>query len=338
MRLSIVVPVYNIEPYLEQCVNSLINQDFCDYEIILVDDGSKDRCPQICDGFAKKSDRIRVVHKMNSGLVSARRAGVEVAEGQYIGYVDGDDWVEPNFCSTVNRYIEEYAPDLINFNFYNNANGKDYEEKPSKFWGLYNKKELKEKVYCKMLCDREEPFFTFGIMPNVWNKVFKADLLKANLCTDDSITFGEDVASSYFCILDADTVYFANDFLYHYRRNLSSMTKAYNRRMPENCKHLLDYLDSKITANEYCLQEQKQEYKSFVLFKCILNEARAQVSVRKKSIRLAEKLSEYGWTTYIDRMSVNEYPAAYKVFFGLVKRKHYSLLMLLSSILLRIHR
>lgn len=338
MRLSIVVPVYNIEPYLEQCVNSLINQDFGDYEIILVDDGSKDRCPQICDDFAERSDRIRVVHKKNGGLVSARRAGVEIAAGQYIGYVDGDDWVEPNFCSTVNRYIEEYDPDLINFNFYNNANGKDYEENPGKFLGLYNKKELKEKVYCKMLCDREEPFFTFGIMPNVWNKVFKADLLKANLCTDDSITFGEDVASSYFCILDADTVYFANDFLYHYRRNLSSMTKAYNRRMPENCKHLLDYLDSKITANEYCLQEQKQEYKSFVVFKCILNEARVKASANKKAKQLRSVLEKYGWREYIQNLNVRRYGFIYKMFFCLARVKAYSLLMAISTVLLKVKK
>lgn len=338
MKFSIVVPIYNIEPYLECCVLSLINQDYDDYEIILVDDGSKDNCPKICDRFAAQSNKVRVIHKENGGLVSARNAGVTVAKGEYIGYVDGDDWVQPNLLSIIAGNLESNEADVVNFNFYNNVDGNDEKEPQCYFSGFFNRERLEQEVYPSLICNLNAPFFHFGVIPAVWCKFYKAELLKKNLCTNLSISFGEDVACSYFCLLGAQSVLFINDYLYHYRRNRTSMTKSYSAKMFHNTNQLLSYMDQKLTITGYQMQKQYEEYRRFVLFKCILNEARAQVSVRKKSIRLAEKLSEYGWTTYIDRMSVNEYPAAYKVFFGLVKRKHYSLLMLLSSILLRIHR
>ena len=92
--ISIIVPVYNMEQYLERCMESIINQTYPTLEIILVDDGSTDRSPQLCDAYAKKDSRIRVVHKPNGGLSDARNAGLAIATGTYIGYVDSDDWIE----------------------------------------------------------------------------------------------------------------------------------------------------------------------------------------------------------------------------------------------------
>ncbi len=95
--VSVIVPIYRIERYLGLCIESLINQTYKNLEIILVNDGSPDRCPEICDLYASKDMRIKVVHKVNGGLVSARKAGWKVATGQYAAYVDGDDWVEPSY-------------------------------------------------------------------------------------------------------------------------------------------------------------------------------------------------------------------------------------------------
>ncbi len=92
--LSIIVPVYKVEPYIHQCVDSILAQTFADFELILVDDGSPDNCPRICDEYAELDPRVKVIHKANGGLVSARKAGLRAARGKYIGYVDSDDWVE----------------------------------------------------------------------------------------------------------------------------------------------------------------------------------------------------------------------------------------------------
>lgn len=94
MKLSIIIPVYNVEDYLNQCVASVINQTYKNLEIILVDDGSTDKCPQLCDTLAKKDSRIHVIHKKNGGLSSARNAGLDIATGDFIGFVDSDDWIE----------------------------------------------------------------------------------------------------------------------------------------------------------------------------------------------------------------------------------------------------
>ena len=105
--ISIIVPIYKVEKYLDECVASLINQTYRDLEIILVDDGSPDRCPQMCDEWAKKDNRIKVVHKKNGGLSSARNAGLKVASGEYIGFVDSDDYVDTAMYQDLMRVMQK---------------------------------------------------------------------------------------------------------------------------------------------------------------------------------------------------------------------------------------
>ena len=104
MQFSVIVPIFKVEDYIERCIDSILAQTFTDFEVILVDDGSPDRCPQICDEYEKKDQRIRVIHKPNGGLVSARNAGIFAAKGDYITYVDGDDWIKPGLLQFVHEY------------------------------------------------------------------------------------------------------------------------------------------------------------------------------------------------------------------------------------------
>lgn len=115
---SIIIPVYNVERYLNKCIESVINQTYKNFEIILVDDGSPDSCPQICDEWAKKDDRIVVVHKENGGSSSARNAGIKRAKGQYIGFIDSDDyWTESNFLEKIKDIVTENSVDVILFEY-----------------------------------------------------------------------------------------------------------------------------------------------------------------------------------------------------------------------------
>ena len=93
--ISVIVPVYDVEKYLDRCVESIVNQTYQNLEIILVDDGSPDNCPAMCDNWAEKDSRIKVIHKKNGGLSDARNAGMEIVTGEFIGFVDSDDWIEP---------------------------------------------------------------------------------------------------------------------------------------------------------------------------------------------------------------------------------------------------
>ena len=96
-KLSIIVPVYNVEQYLDKCIKSILNQTFKDFELILVDDGSIDNSGEICDEYAKKDSRVKVIHKKNGGLAAARNTGLIIARGDYVGFVDSDDWIEPRY-------------------------------------------------------------------------------------------------------------------------------------------------------------------------------------------------------------------------------------------------
>ena len=119
--LSVIVPVYNVEPYLRKCVDSLLNQDLQseDYEIILVDDGSPDRCGEICDGYAAHYANVKAVHRKNGGLSAARNTGIEVAQGEYVQFVDSDDYLEPNVLKTLVDKMDSDKLDILRFNYQN---------------------------------------------------------------------------------------------------------------------------------------------------------------------------------------------------------------------------
>ena len=119
MKLSIIVPVYGVANYLRKCVDSLLVQDITDYEIILVDDGSPDKCPQICDEYAEKYDNIRVVHQENAGLSAARNTGIAAATGEYIMFVDSDDYLQPNVLGALMEQVERDNLDVLRFRYQN---------------------------------------------------------------------------------------------------------------------------------------------------------------------------------------------------------------------------
>ncbi|MBE6864711.1 MAG: glycosyltransferase [Ruminococcus flavefaciens] len=112
MKLSIIVPVYKVEDYLEKCVMSILNQSFSDFELILVNDGSPDNCGNLCDIWAQKDARIKVIHKKNGGLSDARNAGIDIAQGEYIGFVDSDDYIKENMFEILVNNIEKYDADI----------------------------------------------------------------------------------------------------------------------------------------------------------------------------------------------------------------------------------
>lgn len=113
--ISVIIPVYKVEKYLNRCVDSVLNQTFRDLEVILVDDGSPDRCPQICDAYAKKDNRVRVIHKENGGLSDARNSGIDIATGQFLAFVDSDDWLRNDIYEFAMNLQRKYQADIVEF-------------------------------------------------------------------------------------------------------------------------------------------------------------------------------------------------------------------------------
>ena len=157
--VSIIVPVYNVEKYLERCLDSLVNQTLKDIEIILVDDGSTDSSGRICDEYAKKDKRIKVIHKENGGQCSARNIGLDIAEGQYIGFVDSDDFIKLDMYKILYLVMKEYRADIAKCNFEDVINGERMKYKQSDLITVY---------------DTEGALNNFINEPYKFNKHFKA--------------------------------------------------------------------------------------------------------------------------------------------------------------------
>ena len=141
--ISIVVPVYKVENYLEKCIHSIISQNFENYELLLVDDGSPDRCGAICDEWANKDKRIRVIHKQNGGISDARNAGIEQAKGEYLCFIDSDDWIAPDMLKTLYDTAKESGADLVCCNFLQvNEQGEQLRKPATVTPGVYTQDEF----------------------------------------------------------------------------------------------------------------------------------------------------------------------------------------------------
>ena len=177
-KVSIVVPVYNVEKYLDRCMESLVNQTLKDIEIILVDDGSPDNCPQMCDEWAKKDDRIVVIHKENGGLSSARNAGIKLAKGQYIGYIDSDDYAELNMFEILYNCAKENDVDFVMSDYWRNKqSGEKIKKTLDIREGYYSKSDIENEIY-PMLIMRKS--VDYGPLLSVWHCLYKTDFIKDN--------------------------------------------------------------------------------------------------------------------------------------------------------------
>lgn len=263
--ISVIVPIYKVESYLEKCISSICNQSYTNLEIILVNDGSPDRCPEICDTYAKKDARIKVIHKNNGGLVSARKAGISIAKGDYITYVDGDDWIEPTMYQNMLKAFDNGKPDVVVEGFIHDINGKLIPTRNVIKPGLYTGEKLEAEIYSKMLyCGS---FFNFGIYPAVWNKLYRRDLLlDFQMNVDEHISMGEDVACTYRCFMKADSICVLDSVHYHYRANPASIVGKYDPKYFEKMDSLFKYLhDTILKRNTFNLKEQFNYYAVFIL-------------------------------------------------------------------------
>lgn len=232
--ISIIVPIYRNEQDLQECIESLIKQTYQNLEIILVDDGSPDKCPQICDQYAEIDSRIKVIHKSNGGLVSGRKAGIEKSIGTYIGYVDGDDWIEPDFYEELYKSISGNNADIVAAGYrrdiedvteiiQNNVPCKTYE-------GME-----RIELYKRMVCAGD--FFYFGIYSYVWNKLFKREVLfESQMQVDDRIFVGEDVLCVFHAMMKAEKINVIDNASYHYRQRAGSILKTLDSQKLEDMR------------------------------------------------------------------------------------------------------
>ncbi len=230
MKYSIIIPVYNVEQWLPQCVDSVLSQDYPNekYEVILVDDGSTDMSGAICDEFSEKYNSVLTIHKKNNGLLLARGSGIRESKGNYIIFIDSDDYIENNLLSVVDQYIDSFAPDFINFGFIREFNNHTIidpiTEKEVTF--------LNKGQYLELFASSDR-------YNSVCAKVIKGSLLRDNV--DDiyntQINIAEDKLQTAYLVRESNKIIMINKCLYHYVMRESSIVHYKSE------KDILDIVD-----------------------------------------------------------------------------------------------
>ena len=215
--VSVIVPVYKVEGFLKQCVDSLINQTYHNIEIILVDDGSPDNCPELCDEYAKKDNRIRVIHRENGGLSAARNSGINIANGEYICFVDSDDWIDLDMIELLYNAISannaDYAVCGMKDEF-------DYKVSQKRTGEILCKTADKNKALELILLD--ECFYGYA-----WNKLYRRAKFE-DLHFDEKLLSCEDLDFTVKYAEKCESVVYTAEKMYHYRHHGLSMTGDMN--------------------------------------------------------------------------------------------------------------
>lgn len=231
--LSVIVPVYNVEKYLDKCVESILNQSYRDLDIILVDDGSTDSSGEICDKYAAMDNRIRVIHKNNEGRTKARKDAILVARGDFVTFVDSDDWIDPEMYEVLFRTLTGAGADIITSGFCRNENDEKFTDFAET--GIYGDADLEQ--LCKnIIWDKNSN--RANVLLTLCTKIYRRELiLRAIENVPLDIYKSEDLAYTYSPFMEAHKVIITDRVFYHYRVNTGSVS---NRYRPDEVS-LLDY-------------------------------------------------------------------------------------------------
>ena len=266
--ISIIVPIYKVEKYLDKCIESIVNQTYKNLEIILVDDGSPDNCPQMCDTWAKKDSRIKVVHKPNGGLSDARNAGMKTATGEYVAFVDSDDWIDANMMETLYDELVSSDSDVVACGIRMVWDDGSPDKILTKMCGR------------KVFSSKEEAMHNmiqgFCILQTVWNKLYKREKI-----VNIEFPFGqinEDEFWTWKAIANSDKVVFIDTPLYNYLQRSGSIMRS-GKFNP------LYVLDAKVERKEYMKENIPTLYDLCcvdLLYTCLFQAQRAKFMLDKK--------------------------------------------------------
>lgn len=261
-ELSIIVPIYKAEQYLECCLESILKQKYQDYEVILVDDGSPDRCPRICDAYTEKSGKIRVIHQRNQGAVKARMTGLKEATGSYITFMDADDRIDADYYERMMRLAKDSGAD-ITISGYREGTEERAEARENRISsGVYRGGKL---AGIKNRCLFDGVYYQAGIVPALWNKVIRREALQSIRPVSENIRMGDDAAMTYPLLNAAACIAVDNDNKgYLYRTVEQSMSRKHDPAYFARAQELVGSLEEQLKDDDGMLR-QLDYYVLFIL-------------------------------------------------------------------------
>lgn len=249
--ISIIVPIYKVEDYLEKCIDSILSQSITKFELILIDDGSPDECGKICDSYASRDHRIKVVHKQNEGLSAARNSGLDIAEGDYVGFVDSDDWIHDKMYETLLNLLIDNNADIAQCEFIRTFDEEEtIDNSQRNTIETFNNIESLKNIYNKKAISTVVS----------WNKLYKRELF-------DHIRFPkgkihEDEFTTHKLLYKSKKLVYTNKVLYFYRQTPNSiMNSKFNKKRLDILDAMQERLDfAELTQNEMFVNETLQKY------------------------------------------------------------------------------
>jgi glycosyltransferase involved in cell wall biosynthesis len=247
--ISIIIPVYNTQDYLVDCIESVINQTYENLEIILVDDGSNDNSVKICNSYGEHNRKVKVIHQENKGALAARKNGLKVASGKYVGFVDSDDWIEANMYEILYNKCMEYGAAVVTSPICKEYENKSIIVQDALAPGVYHKKDSNKLLYKSLLhCGT---YTEGGIHASLCTKLIEMDILQKFIRNvDNNIVNGDDAAVLYPILAYADTVCITDYALYHYRMRNHSITHSNDERYFERTNYLYLHLKKNFLTHE----------------------------------------------------------------------------------------
>lgn len=337
--VSVIVPVYHVEAYLTQCIESILVQSYSNIELILVDDGSTDKCPEICDAFLQKDNRVICVHKRNEGQSFARKSGLERASGKYILFVDADDWIEPDTVKCCVETAENTSADVVCFGY-----KRCYKQRVFKT-ELFSEKRTFEKGEIRLLRRRMVGLFKDELsaveaadrLVPMWGKLYKKEVaLAGKWISEREVGSSEDAIFNLTALENCNKCIYINRFFYCYRKtNDNATTRKYRGQLVAQWEKLFSYFERYITDNQLGedFTAALQNRIALSMLGIGLNELESSKNFFQKASWLREVLKKKQWTEAYERLEFKYFPVKWKVFFGLCKFRQTELLLVMLMII-----
>ena len=231
-KISFIIPVYGVEDYLTKCLDSILTQSYEKWEAILIDDGSPDRCGVICDRYAKLDKRFKVIHSRNNGVAMARLLGFVASNGDYVSFVDADDWLSKDFLAIVRRAIQNDSPEVVILKLTESDKNFAQTRNFSYPSGFYDRKRLRSEIYPSLLANTKRA--QSEIPGSLWGKVFRRGLLLDNMqYLDVRLRMGEDQVWVWPALMQAKSIMFCESSGYYYRKFPQQVTAHYHKAVWE---------------------------------------------------------------------------------------------------------
>ncbi len=343
--ISIIIPVYNSANYLEKCLDSILSQSYANFEAICIDDSSTDNSLEILQKYSEKDARIKVIHKKNEGVSLARNAGLDSAQGEFLLFVDSDDWIEKCTCEIAIQKMSQEEADVVMWPYIRERENESKKKVIFNHDAVFDQTGIQEKLHRRMIgiIDQElEQPENADALCTVWGKLYRRSIVEENcLRFYDIRKIGsyEDGLFNLQYFQYANKAIYINQYFYHYRRtNDSSITEGYNSHLNRQWavlfKIMADYIADH-NLNEKYMQALKNRI-SLSLIPLGINEISKKGPVKNKIVGIKRIVCSKGYKSAIKTLDIKFMPFHWKIFFIAAKAKNAFAVFVLLSIMQRI--